>query len=158
MCCWCLSQRGVRDAQSGGPRPLRSSCLRAKTRTCLAGSWSAESNPGCSAWFRMIWTVSAQVIVSNRWQTRGYLLAAYIASNSRAGGLLVSKPALLKSCYAWLIVLGVTAANSAHHRSSFRGLRRDDDGWQLWSMHAGGTLLRLRPGDGIAAVVVTERR
>nr|WP_272912770.1 hypothetical protein [Pseudomonas carnis] len=43
------------------------------------------------------------------------------------------------------------------HRSSIRGLRRDDDGWQLWSAARGWHPVQLRP-DSLALPLIVVLR
>ncbi|RUQ46787.1 hypothetical protein D8M30_11670 [Corynebacterium pseudodiphtheriticum] len=84
-----------------------------------------------------------------RWQASGLLLAAYLLAQLLAlGSLLVldlpysSLGALLCLAHAvWVLPRHIRLT----HRSSVRGLRRDEDGWQLFSEERGWHSVQLRP-------------
>ena len=98
-----------------------------------------------------------------RWQACGLLLAAY---------LLAQLLALVALCLLVvpfsMAALGVLAC-LAHalwalprhirltHRSSVRGLRRDESGWQLWSAARGWHGVQLRP-DSLALPLIVVLR
>ena len=85
-----------------------------------------------------------------RWHASGQLLAAYLAAQTLA---LIS--ICLLSIPLWAHVLGVLLC-LAHgvwvlprhirltHANAFSGLRRDADGWQVWSRAKGWQAVQLR--------------
>ena len=96
-----------------------------------------------------------------RWQASRLLLAAYLLAQLFALGALLS----LDLPYSSLGVL-VCLAHAAWvlprhvlltHRSSVRGLRRDESGWQLWSAALGWHGVQLRP-DSLALPLVVVLR
>ncbi|MGA9701545.1 hypothetical protein [Pseudomonas sp.] len=96
-----------------------------------------------------------------RWQASRLLLAAYLLAQLFALGSLV----LLDLPYSSLGML-VCLAHAAWvlprhilltHRSSIRGLRRDDDGWQLFSVARGWHSVQLRPESLALPLVVILR-
>lgn len=98
-----------------------------------------------------------------RWQACGRLLAAYLLAQVLALGALY-----LLAVPLWITVLGVLAC-LAHalwtlprhirltHRSSVRGLRRNADGWQLWSAVRGWHAVQLCP-DSLALPLIVVLR
>jgi toxin CptA len=96
-----------------------------------------------------------------RWQASRLLLAAYLLAQSFALGALL----LLDLPYSSLGLL-LCLAHSAWvvprhirltHRSSIRGLRRDENGWQLWSAARGWHRVQLRP-DSLALPLIVVLR
>ena len=96
-----------------------------------------------------------------RWQASRLLLAAYLLAQLFALGALLS----LDLHYSSLGVL-VCLAHAAWvlprhvlltHRSSVRGLRRDESGWQLWSATRGWHGVQLRP-DSLALPLIVVLR
>ena len=96
-----------------------------------------------------------------RWQASRLLLAAYVLAQLIAlGSLLVlnlpysSLGTLLCLAHcAWILPRQILLT----HRSSIRGLRRDDDGWQLWSAARGWHPVQLRP-DSLALPLIVVLR
>lgn len=96
-----------------------------------------------------------------RWQASRLLLAAYVLAQLVAlGSLLVlnlpysSLGILLCLAHgAWVLPRQILLT----HRSSIRGLRRDDDGWQLWSAARGWHPVQLRP-DSLALPLIVVLR
>ena len=97
-----------------------------------------------------------------RWQASRLLLAAYgLAQLFALGALLIvelpfASLGLLLLCIchaAWVFPRHVLLT----HRSSIRGLRRDDDGWQLWSAARGWHPVQLRP-DSLALPLIVVLR
>lgn len=98
-----------------------------------------------------------------RWHASRQLLAAYLLAQLFALGSL-----LLLSIPVWASLLGI-ALCVAHgfwvlprqilltHPQAFRGLRRDADGWQLWSQESGWQSVQLRP-DSLALPLVVVLR
>jgi toxin CptA len=96
-----------------------------------------------------------------RWQASRLLLAAYLLAQSSALGalLLVDLPysslglLLCLAHAAWVIPRHIRLT----HRSSIRGLRRDESGWQLWSEARGWHRVQLRP-DSLALPLIVVLR
>ncbi|WP_223487915.1 protein YgfX [Pseudomonas sp. A-RE-19] len=98
-----------------------------------------------------------------RWHASRQLLAAYLLAQLFALGSL-----LLLSIPLWASLLGAFCC-LAHgvwalprqilltHAQAFRGLRRDADGWQLWSEAQGWQPVQLRP-DSLALPLVVVLR
>ncbi|KAA0943453.1 MULTISPECIES: hypothetical protein [unclassified Pseudomonas] len=98
-----------------------------------------------------------------RWQASGQLLATYLLAQAFALGAL-----LFLAVPLWVTGLGAVLC-LAHagwvlprhilltHRSSIRGLRRDADGWQLWSEVRGWHSVQLRP-DSLALPLIVVLR
>ncbi|MFP3409369.1 hypothetical protein SB757_32650, partial [Pseudomonas sp. SIMBA_065] len=76
-----------------------------------------------------------------RWQASGLLLAAYLLAQLLALGSLLVLDLPYSSLGALLCLAHAAWALPRHirltHRSSVRGLRRDEDGWQLFSEERG---------------------
>lgn len=96
-----------------------------------------------------------------RWQASRLLLAAYLLALLIAMGslLVLNLPfsslgilLCLAHC-AWVLPRHILL----NHRSSIRGLRRDDDGWQLWSVARGWHAVQLRP-DSLALPLIIVLR
>jgi len=96
-----------------------------------------------------------------RWQASRLLLAAYLLAQAFALGALL----VVDLPFASLGVL-VCLAHAAWvlprhilltHRSSIRGLRRDEDGWQLFSDELGWHSVQLRP-DSLALPLIVVLR
>lgn len=96
-----------------------------------------------------------------RWQASRLLLAAYLLAQLFAlGALLVvdlsfaSLGILLCVAHAaWVLPRFILLT----HRSSVRGLRRDEDGWQLFSDERGWHSVQMRP-DSLALPLVVVLR
>jgi toxin CptA len=98
-----------------------------------------------------------------RWHASGQLLAAYLFAQAFALGALwfLDVPpwfavfgALLCLAHAgWVLPRHILLT----HRSSIRGLRRDEDGWQLWSAARGWHSVQLRP-DSLALPLIVVLR
>ncbi|MHC8291198.1 protein YgfX [Pseudomonas sp. XS1P51] len=98
-----------------------------------------------------------------RWHASRQLLAAYLLAQVFALGSL-----FLLSIPAWASLLGAFCC-LAHgvwalprqilltHPQAIRGLRRDADGWQLWSQAQGWQPVQLRP-DSLALPLVVVLR
>ncbi|QJI27773.1 hypothetical protein HKK55_03305 [Pseudomonas sp. ADAK18] len=98
-----------------------------------------------------------------RWQASRLLLAAYLLAQLFALGAL-----MVLAVSLWAAVLGAIFC-LAHagwvlprhilltHRSSIRGLRRDAEGWQLWSAERGWHAVQLRP-DSLALPLIVVLR
>ena len=92
-----------------------------------------------------------------RWHASGQLLAVYLFAQAFALGALLSLDLSYSSlgvlvCLAhavWVLPRHVLLT----HRSSVRGLRRDDSGWQLWSAALGWHGVQLRP-DSLALPLI----
>ncbi|MBI6909431.1 protein YgfX [Pseudomonas palleroniana] len=84
-----------------------------------------------------------------RWQASGLLLAAYLLAQLLALGSLLVLDLPYSSLGALLCLAHAAWALPRHirltHRSSVRGLRRDEDGWQLFSDERGWHSVQLRP-------------
>ncbi|MCS3511863.1 MULTISPECIES: hypothetical protein [Pseudomonas] len=98
-----------------------------------------------------------------RWQASRLLLAAYLVAQLFALGALLfldlpysSLGMLLCLAHAgWVLPRHILLT----HRSSIRGLRRDEDGWQLWSAALGWHSVQLRPDSlGLPLIVVLRYR
>jgi toxin CptA len=98
-----------------------------------------------------------------RWHASRQLLAAYLLAQLFALGSL-----LLLSIPPWASLLGLVLcvvhcfwALPRHilltHAHAFRGLRRDADGWQLWSQAVGWQPVQLRP-DSLALPLIVVLR
>ena len=96
-----------------------------------------------------------------RWQASRLLLAAYLLAQLFALGALlcidVSFSSLgMLACLAhaaWVLPRHILLT----HRSSIRGLRRDENGWQLWSAARGWHSVQLRP-DSLALPFIVVLR
>ncbi|WP_150292935.1 protein YgfX [Pseudomonas extremaustralis] len=96
-----------------------------------------------------------------RWQASRLMLAVYLLAQLFAlGALLVidlpfsSLAGLLCLAHgAWVVPRHILLT----HRSSIRGLRRDEDGWQLWSAARGWHGVQLRP-DSLALPLIVVLR
>jgi toxin CptA len=96
-----------------------------------------------------------------RWQASRLLLAVYLLAQLLALGALLflnlpysSLGMLLCLAHAgWVLPRHILLT----HRSSIRGLRRDDDGWQLWSAALGWHSVQLRP-DSLALPLIVVLR
>ncbi|MDU9040878.1 protein YgfX [Pseudomonas corrugata] len=98
-----------------------------------------------------------------RWQASGQLLAAYgLAQLFALGSLLLMSVSpgfaglgvmLCLAHGAWTIPRHVLLT----HRQAFRGLRRDVNGWQLWSKASGWQAVQLRP-DSLALPLIVILR
>ena len=96
-----------------------------------------------------------------RWQASRLLLAAYLLAQLLALGacLVVDLPFAslgLLVCLAhaaWVLPRHILLT----HRSSIRGLRRDEEGWQLFSAERGWHSVQLRP-DSLALPLVVVLR
>lgn len=98
-----------------------------------------------------------------RWHASGQLLAAYLLAQVFALGSL-----FLCSIPPWLAAAGVMLCLGhgawviprhllLTHRQAFRGLRRDANGWHLWSMDKGWQAVQLRP-DSLALPMIVVLR
>ena len=98
-----------------------------------------------------------------RWHASGQLLAVYLFAQAFALGAL-----WFLDVSPWIAAVGalVCLAHAAWvvprhilltHRSSIRGLRRDADGWQLFSHERGWHGVQLRP-DSLALPLVVVLR
>ncbi|MCF8994956.1 hypothetical protein GIV29_12680 [Pseudomonas carnis] len=96
-----------------------------------------------------------------RWQASRLLLAAYVLAQLVALSSLLALDLPYSSlgillCLAhcaWVLPRQILLT----HRSSIRGLRRDDDGWQLWSAARGWHPVQLRP-DSLALPLIVVLR
>ena len=96
-----------------------------------------------------------------RWQASRLLLAAYLLAQLFTLGALLSLD-LPYSSFGVLVCLAHAAwVLPRHvlltHRSSVRGLRRDESGWQLWSAARGWHGVQLRP-DSLALPLIVVLR
>ena len=98
-----------------------------------------------------------------RWHASRQLLAAYLFAQAFALGAL-----FLLSIPLWASLLGAFACLLhgiwvlprqilLSHPKSFRGLRRDADGWQLWNQANGWQAVQLRP-DSLALPLIVLLR
>ncbi len=96
-----------------------------------------------------------------RWQASRGLLAAYLLAQLTALGALLSMHLPLSSLGIFLCLAHAAWVVPRHilltHRSSIRGLRRDADGWQLFSNERGWHGVQLRP-DSLALPLVVVLR
>ncbi|AZF41572.1 hypothetical protein C4J87_1398 [Pseudomonas sp. R1-43-08] len=96
-----------------------------------------------------------------RWQASRLLLAAYLIAQLFALGacLVVDLPFAFLGMLACLIHAAWVLPRHVllTHRSSIRGLRRDEDGWQLFSAERGWHSVQLRP-DSLALPLVVVLR
>ncbi|OCW30471.1 hypothetical protein C9382_23350 [Pseudomonas aylmerensis] len=96
-----------------------------------------------------------------RWQASRLLLAAYLLAQAFALGalLVVDLPfaslgmLVCLAHAAWVLPRHILLT----HRSSIRGLRRDEDGWQLFSDELGWQSVQLRP-DSLALPLIVVLR
>ncbi|WP_434605258.1 protein YgfX [Pseudomonas sp. R1-7] len=98
-----------------------------------------------------------------RWRASRQLLAAYLLALALALGslLLLAVPPgyaavgilLCLGHGAWVLPRHLLLT----HRRAFRGLRRDADGWQLWSTGGGWQAVQLRP-DSLALPMIVVLR
>lgn len=96
-----------------------------------------------------------------RWQASRLLLAAYLIAQVFALGACLSLDVRCSSlgillCLAhgaWVLPRHILLT----HRSSIRGLRRDAQGWQLWSAALGWHSVQLRP-DSLALPLIVVLR
>ncbi|MFO2466471.1 hypothetical protein OOJ96_24225 [Pseudomonas sp. 15FMM2] len=98
-----------------------------------------------------------------RWQASGQLLVAYLLAQALALGALcflavspwlaLSGAALCLAQAGWVLPRQILLT----HRSSVRGLRRNADGWQLWSAARGWHAVQLRP-DSLALPLIVVLR
>ncbi|WLH37026.1 hypothetical protein PSH79_06950 [Pseudomonas sp. FP2196] len=98
-----------------------------------------------------------------RWHASRQLLAAYLLAQSFALGslFLLSIPlwASLTGAFACLLhgFYVIPRQILLSHPKAFRGLRRDADGWQLWSRADGWRAVQLRP-DSLALPLIVVLR
>ncbi len=98
-----------------------------------------------------------------RWHASRQLLAAYLLAQLFALGslylLAIPLWASLLGAFCCLLhaVWALPRQILLTHAQAFRGLRRDADGWQLWSRAAGWQAVQLRP-DSIALPLVVLLR
>ncbi|MGU9856432.1 protein YgfX [Pseudomonas sp. LF245] len=96
-----------------------------------------------------------------RWQASRLLLAAYLLAQLFALGALLSLDLPYSSLGVLVCVAHAAWVLPRHvlltHRSSVRGLRRDESGWQLWSAARGWHGVQLRP-DSLALPLVVVLR
>jgi toxin CptA len=96
-----------------------------------------------------------------RWQASRLLLAAYLLAQAFALGalLVVDLPfaslgmLVCLAHAAWVLPRHILLT----HRLSIRGLRRDEDGWQLFSDELGWQSVQLRP-DSLALPLIVVLR
>ncbi len=96
-----------------------------------------------------------------RWRASRLLLAAYLVAQLFALGALLVVDLPYSSVGAVLCLVHAALVLPRHvlltHRSSIRGLRRDEDGWQLWSTARGWHSVQLRP-DSLALPLIVVLR
>lgn len=96
-----------------------------------------------------------------RWRASRLLLAAYLVAQLFALGALLVVDLPYSSVGAVLCLIHAAWVLPQHvlltHRSSIRGLRRDEDGWQLWSTARGWHSVQLRP-DSLALPLIVVLR
>jgi toxin CptA len=106
---------------------------------------------------------SPSKIFECRWHASRRLLAAYLFAQLFALGALslLDVPLRAAMCGAFICLAHAAWALPRHilltHRSSIRGLRRNDDGWQLWSSARGWHGVQLRP-DSLALPLIVVLR
>ena len=96
-----------------------------------------------------------------RWRASRLLLAAYLLAQLFALGSLLVLDVLYSSLGMLLCLAHAAWVLPRHvlltHRSSIRGLRRDEDGWQLFSDERGWHSVQLRP-DSLALPLIVLLR
>lgn len=96
-----------------------------------------------------------------RWQASRLLLAAYLVAQLLALGALLMLELPLASLGLLLCIGHAAWVLPRHvlltHRSSIRGLRRDEDGWQLFSNELGWHSVQLLP-DSLALPLIVVLR
>ena len=96
-----------------------------------------------------------------RWQASRLLLAAYLLAQLLALGALLSLELPYSSLGMLVCLAHAVWVSPRHllltHRSSIRGLRRDEDGWQLFSDERGWHSVQLRP-DSLALPLIVVLR
>ncbi|MFN3357565.1 MAG: protein YgfX [Pseudomonas sp.] len=96
-----------------------------------------------------------------RWQASRLLLAAYLLAQLFALGALLFGDVPFSSLGLLLCLAHAAWVLPRHilltHRSSIRGLRRDEDGWQLFSAERGWHSVQLRP-DSLALPLIVVLR
>lgn len=98
-----------------------------------------------------------------RWQACGLLLAAYLLAQVLAlGALCLLAIPFSIAALGVLVCLGHALWTLPRHirlthRSSVCGLRRNADGWQLWSVARGWHAVQLRP-DSLALPLIVVLR
>ncbi|MCF5720614.1 protein YgfX [Pseudomonas syringae] len=96
-----------------------------------------------------------------RWQASRLLLAAYLLAQLFALGAVLSLDLPYSSLGMLVCLAHATWVLPRHvwltHRSSIRGLRRDEGGWQLFSDARGWHAVQMRP-DSLALPLVVVLR
>nr|WP_314562692.1 hypothetical protein [uncultured Pseudomonas sp.] len=96
-----------------------------------------------------------------RWQASRLMLAAYLLAQLFALGALLFLDLSCSSLGMLLCLAHAAWVLPRHilltHRSSIRGLRRDADGWQLFSAERGWHSVQLRP-DSLALPLIVVLR
>ncbi|MGY2398286.1 protein YgfX [Pseudomonas sp. SDO5271_S396] len=96
-----------------------------------------------------------------RWQASRLLLAAYLFAQLVALGACLFVDLPYSSLGAFVCLAHAACVLPRHillsHRSSVRGLRRDEDGWQLFSAERGWHSVQLRP-DSLALPLIVVLR
>ena len=96
-----------------------------------------------------------------RWRASRLLLAVYVLAQLFALGSLLVLDVLYSSLGMLLCLAHAAWVLPRHvlltHRSSIRGLRRDEDGWQLFSDERGWHGVQLRP-DSLALPLIVLLR
>ena len=96
-----------------------------------------------------------------RWQASRLLLAAYLVAQLLALGAVLMLELPLASLGLLLCIGHAAWGLPRHvlltHRSSIRGLRRDEDGWQLFSNELGWHSVQLLP-DSLALPLIVVLR